>query len=37
MRPAAIVPDSTLVILKRDTLVRGIRIFYTPPNWRLRR
>jgi hypothetical protein len=32
-----IVPDSTLVALKRDTLVRGIRIFYAPSNWRLRR
>ena len=32
-----IVPDSTLVVLKRDTLVRGIRIFYAPPGWRLQR
>jgi len=32
-----IVPDSTLVILKSDTLVRGIRIFYAPPGWRLQR
>lgn len=31
-----IVPDSTLVVLRRDTLVRGIRIFYAPMNWRLR-
>lgn len=32
-----VVPDTTLIILKRDTLVRGIRIFYAPPTWRLRR
>src|SRR5919107_4369365 len=31
-----IVPDSTLVVLHRDTLVRGIRIFYAPMSWRLR-
>jgi hypothetical protein len=30
-----IVPDSTLVVLKSDTLVRGIRIFYAPTSWRM--
>lgn len=32
-----IIPDTTLAVLKRDTLVQGIRIFYAPMSWRLRR